>query len=590
MRRVNAVLTLGIAGLANVSRFLEQHFPEQMAQESRIVQGMDAAAALLQDGEVVAAASQERFDRVKKSGAFPFQAVAYCLEAAGATLDDVEHVCGNFDFGRYRPVYSAEELARKYWSECLSPDAIFGLLRTRFRCCSHTTHFHPIDHHDAHLHTALASSGFDHCLAIVMDAAGELGATSVYLCDGPKITRLARHPIAQSLGMFYSLITQFLGYAFNEDEYKVMGLASFGDPLRYASFFDNAIQLGPNGSIAIPSLTLNRGFAESLFFTRSAEAIAAGLGIDGKNCAHQERADISAGLQRRFTQALFHISDHWQKATQATNLLLSGGCAENCAAIGELRSSGRFERIHVAFASGDEGTAFGAAAAHVFAQGQPLKIPGMLPFFGPAPDPSNLRAVLAGKPGLALREFLSETEMLDAAAQDIAADRIVALCNGRMEFGARALGNRSLLALPSNPANKDRINLAIKKRQNYRPFAPAVIAEDAHRYFVLNAGEQYPYMTMLTHVRDAAKSVLPAVTHVDGTARVQTATPQDNPAFYHLLDQLKALTGIPVVLNTSYNVNHQPIVCTEAEAVDTFVEMGIDALYIANARVTRAIT
>ena len=584
------MLTLGIAGLANVSRFLEQHFPEQMAQESRIVQGMDAAAALLQDGKVVAAASQERFDRIKKSGAFPFQAVQYCLDAAGATLDDVEHVCGNFDFGRYRPVYAAEELARRYWSECLAPDAVFDLLRTRFRCCGHTTHFHPIDHHDAHLHAALASSGFDHCLAIVMDAAGELGATSVYRCEGTKITRLARHPIAQSLGMFYSLITQFLGYAFNEDEYKVMGLASFGDPQRHAGFFQNAIQLGPNGSVAIPCLTLNRGFAESLFFTRSAEAIATGLGIDGRTCAHQERADISAGLQHRFTEALFHICDHWQKATQTTNLLLSGGCAENCAAIGELRSSGRFERIHIAFASGDEGTALGAAAAHAFAQGRKLRIPGEMPFLRSGTRSGRTaRASSPPMPALALHEFADEAQMLDAAADDIADDRIVALCNGRMEFGARALGNRSLLALPSNPDNKDRINLAIKKRQNYRPFAPAVTAEDAHRYFVLNAGEAYPYMTMLTHVRE--------IGHADpargDTYRRNRAGADGDPAGQSRLlpcagSAAGRCTGVPVVLNTSYNVNHQPIVCTETEAVDTFVEMGIDALYIANARITRA--
>ncbi len=583
------MLTLGIAGLANVAQFLERHFPAQMAQESRIVQGMDAAAALLLDGQVVAAASQERFDRVKKSAAFPFEAIHYCLDTAGATLDDITDICGNFDFGRYRPVYATDDHARAYWRDCLAPDAITGLLKTRFRCCSSTTRYRPVDHHDAHLHAALASSGFERCLAIVMDAAGEIGATSVYLCEGPAITRLARHPIAQSLGMFYSLITQFLGYAFNEDEYKVMGLASFGDPRRYAGYFEDAVRLGAEGSVAIPCLALNRGFAESLFFTRSTEAIAAGLGLDGRTCAHQDRADISAALQQRFTQALFHICDHFQRKTQTTNLLLSGGCAENCAAIGELRASGRFERIHVAFASGDEGTALGAAAAHDFAQGRPLQCPGVMPFFGPAPDPARVRAVVAERPGLAQQEFADEGQMLDAAADDIAADRIVALCNGRMEFGARALGNRSLLALPSNPANKDRINLAIKKRQNYRPFAPAVTAEDAHRYFVLNAGEEYPYMTMLTRVRETAKPVLPAVTHVDGTARVQTVNRLHNPAFHRLLARLKELTGVPVVLNTSYNVNHQPIVCTETEAVDTFEDMGIDALYVANARVTRTV-
>jgi carbamoyltransferase len=580
------MLTLGIAGLANVSEFLVQHFPDQMAQESRVMQGMDAAAALLADGKVIAAASQERFDRIKKSGAFPFQAIEYCLDAAGATLDDVHDVCCNFNFGRYRPIYAPDALARSYWQECLSPDAVFSVLKSRFRT-GEATRFHPTDHHDSHLHAALASSDFDRCLAVVMDAAGEIAATSVYLCDSGTIARLARYPITQSLGMFYSLVTQFLGYAFNEDEYKVMGLASFGDPQHYREFFCSAIRLGPNGTVEIPCLTLNSGFAEGLFFSSSAAALERGIGIDGRTCAHQERADISAALQQRFTQALFHICGHYQQQTKATNLLLSGGCAENCAAIGELRSSGMFEKIHVAYASGDEGTALGAAAARVFAAGAPLCLPGVMPFFGPAPGLAGVRTALAQHPDLALQEYADEQEMLDAAACDIAADRIVALCQGRMEFGARALGNRSLLALPSKAANKDRINLAIKKRQNYRPFAPAVTAEDAHRYFVLNVGEEYPYMTMLTRVRESAKPLLPAVTHVDGTARVQTVNRQHNEAFHYLLSRLKTLTGVPVVLNTSYNVNHQPIVCTEAEAVDTFVEMGIDALYIANAKITR---
>jgi carbamoyltransferase len=580
------MLTLGIAGLANVTGFLERHFPDQMARESRVVQGMDAAAALLLDGDVLAAASEERFDRIKKSGTFPFQAVRYCLDAVGATLDEVQDVCCNFNFGRYQPIYASDKLARAYWQECLSPDSVFGMLRSRFRA-GNATQFHPTDHHDAHLHAALASSDFGRCLAVVMDAAGEIAATSVYLCEGPTIARLARYPVTQSLGMFYSLVTQFLGYAFNEDEYKVMGLASFGDPGRYREFFRSAIRLGPDGSVEIPCLGLNRGFAEGLFFSASATALEHGLGIDGRTYAHQERADISAALQQRFTEALFHICGNYQKQTQATNLVLSGGCAENCAAIGELRSSGMFERIHVGYASGDEGTALGAAAACVFARGAPLRMSGFMPFFGPAPHIGQLRTVVAQHPELAAEEFGDERQMLDAAACDIAADKIVALCHGRMEFGARALGNRSLLALPSKAANKDRINLAIKKRQNYRPFAPAVTAEDAHRYFVLNAGEEYPYMTMLTRVRDEAQHLLPAVTHVDGTARVQTVNQRYNAPFHYLLSRLKALTGAPVVLNTSYNVNHQPIVCTEAEAVDTFVEMGIDALYIADTKVTR---
>ena len=580
------MLTLGIAGLANVSDFLERYFPEQMAQESRIVQGMDAAAALVADGTIVAAASEERFDGVKKSGAFPFRAIEYCLETAGIRLAEVDDVCCNFNFRRYQPLFTKEELARQYWQECLSPDAIFALLKTRFPA-GNATRFHPIDHHDAHLHAVLASAPFDACLGIVMDAAGEIGATSIYDCRGATVRRLARHPVTQSLGMFYSLVTQCLGYAFNEDEYKVMGLASFGDPARYRDWFRTAIRLAPNGGVEIPCLALNRSFGEGLFFTASAVELERGLGIDGRTCAHQERADISAALQERFTEALFHICGHYQQQTGARNLVLSGGCAENCAAIGQLRSSGMFDRIHIAYASGDEGTALGAAAAHLFTHGAPLHAPGGMPFFGPAPQPDRVRAAISENPALGLEEFADEAQMLDAAASDIAEDRIVALCNGRMEYGARALGNRSLLALPSSAGNKDRINLAIKKRQNYRPFAPAVTAEEAHRYFVLDECEAYPYMTMLTHVREEARALLPAITHVDGTARVQTVDARHNPAFHHLLTRLKALTGVPVVLNTSYNVNHQPIVCTEREAIDTFLEMGIDALYIANARVVR---
>jgi carbamoyltransferase len=580
------MLTLGIAGLADVAGFLERRYPEQSNGESRIVQGMDAAAVLLSNGKVTAAVSQERFDRIKKSPAFPYDAIRYCLDAAGARLSDVQTVCFNFNFGRYRPIFATSADARQYWEQCLSPDALRTMLRTGFPGSDAVTIRH-MDHHLAHFHAALASSGFDRCLGVVMDAAGEVTSTSVYGYDSGTVSQLARYPVRQSLGIFYSLITRFLGYAFNEDEYKVMGLASFGDPQRYAEFFRSAVLLRPEGQLEIPCLALNRDFADGLFFRKSAEAIVRGLGFDGADCSMEQRADVSAALQQRFTEALFHVCRHFRRQTGMPNLLLSGGCAENCAAIGLLREAGMFDRIHVAYASGDEGTALGTAAAHVFAHGEPLRVLGEMPFFGPAPEAATLLPLIEQFPGLQLHEFSGQWPMLDAAAADIAADRIVALCNGRMEYGARALGNRSLLALPSRAANKERINLAIKKRQNYRPFAPAVTAESAHRYFALNAGEEYPYMTMLTRVREEAIPRLPAITHVDGTARVQTVNRQHNPTFHYLLKRLELLTGVPVVLNTSYNVNHQPIVCSELEAVRTFVDMGIDALYIANAKVTR---
>ena len=219
-----------------------------------------------------------------------------------------------------------------------------------------------------------------------MDAAGEVTATTVLAYDGGSVTRLARYPIAQSLGIFYSLITQFLGYAFNEDEYKVMGLASFGDPQRYADFFRSAILLQPDGSVEIPCLDAERGFADGLFFTpKRRRRSNAGSGSMAQ-IARWSRTPMSAPRCSGASPRHCSISAAISEQTGLRDLLLSGGCAENCSAIGELRSSGMFDRIHVAYASGDEGTALGAAAAHVFAQGTPLRIPGEMPFFGPAPQ------------------------------------------------------------------------------------------------------------------------------------------------------------------------------------------------------------
>lgn len=574
---------LGLAGLADVEGFLAQHFPDQMAATSRIVQGMDAAAVLVRDGKVIAGASQERFDRKKKSGDFPFQAIDYCLRAGDIAIDRIDQVCGNFDFGRYGSLFALDPTARLYWQQCLAPAAIQAKLEQHY---GRSIPFQAIDHHEAHLHSALVSAPFDRSLVIVMDAAGEIGATSVYRVERNIVERLRRYQINASLGLLYSLVTQFLGFAFNEDEYKVMGLAALGNPARYAKFFETAIVLGDDGDVRVPPLTLNKGFAENLFFTATSSAICDGLGFDGLNTSLSQKADVSAALQQRFTEALFHIAEYFRKQTGLTNLIMSGGCAENCAAIGELRKSGMFDRIHVSYASGDEGTALGAASAFSHVQGTPVHLPRQMPFFGPEPQIRTVRS-LVREHCLAMDEYTSEAAMLAAAADDIAADRIIALCHGRMEFGARALGNRSLLALPSKMENKERINLAIKKRQNYRPFAPAVTIEDAHRYFDLRPGEDYPYMTMLTRVRDEYQDLLPAITHFDGTARVQTVDRTHNPAFYQFLSFLRERTGMPVVLNTSYNVNHQPIVCTEQEAIETFLEMDVDALYIAQARISK---
>ncbi len=424
------------------------------------MRGMDGAAALLLDGQVIAAASQERFDRVKKSLAFPFEAIQYCINTVGASLEDVQDIGCEIHLW----LIQNDLCIRRARALLLAGLPVDRGDRPHPRNTFRWRGGLP-SAPDRPSRCACALRAGQRRLRALSGRRdgrmGEISSTSVYLCEGTRIRRLARYPISQSLGMFYSLITEFLGYAFNEDEYKVMGLASFGDPRRYADFFNTAIRLTPNGGAQIPVLTLNHNFADGLFFTNSAAAIQQDLAIDGRNCAEQDRADLSAALQYRFTEALFHICRYFQGRTQATNFVLSGGCAENRAAIGELRTAGIFERIHVAYASGDEGSALGAAAC-AFARGTPLRIPNLMPFSGPAPQRERVKHLVAQNSALTLEEFSNENAMLDSAADDIADDLIVALCNGRMEYGARALGNRSLLALPGNATKKDRINLAIK--------------------------------------------------------------------------------------------------------------------------------
>ncbi|WP_431266735.1 carbamoyltransferase C-terminal domain-containing protein [Dankookia sp. P2] len=512
----------------------------------------------------------------------PFAAIDYCLDAAGTSFRNLDAVCANFDYGRYEIAFQ-EPVAKAYYQTCLAPRAMQAMLVERYGMCPP---FVPVDHHLAHLHSALISAPFEECLGVVMDAAGEIGSTSVYHVAKGQVRRLARYPLQRSLGAFYSLVTRFLGYAFNEDEYKVMGLASLGNADRYTDFFASAILLRDGGQIEIPSLEENRSFVDRLFYAGTMQVLENGLGFAGADAPIGQKADVSAALQRRFTEAVFHICAHFAREAGTANLLLSGGCAENCMTAGALRDDGRFEQVYVGYASGDDGTALGAAAAHSAALGMPVRALNRMPFFGPKPQAAEVLAHAAAR-GLNVTSFSSTDAMLQAAAKDVAEDKIIALCNGRMEYGARALGNRSLLALPSNAANKDRINLAIKKRQSYRPFAPAVIAEASHVYFDLKPGEAYPYMTMLTRVRPDWVEPLAAIVHVDGTARVQTVDAEHNPAFHRFLTLLGQMSGTPVVLNTSYNVNHQPIVCNAEEAIDTFVEMGIDALYIADTCVTR---
>jgi carbamoyltransferase len=388
----------------------------------------------------------------------------------------------------------------------------------------------------------------------------------------------------------YSLITMHLGFDFNGDEYKIMGLAPYGSPERFRAFFERAVEFLPNGAIRIPILSLNRPGEERENYRESRRRLEAELGPRRKNDERitDHHRDIAAALQECLEKTMHHICGYFQKQTSLRRLALAGGVALNCTSNGSLVRSGLFDEVYVQPAAGDDGAALGAALLRAALNREALNSRLPVPFFGPA----SSRAEIAN----ALREYAGQIDVAPfsdlaavsaEAAQWIARGQVIAWHRGRMEFGPRALGNRSILADPSHPEMRDRINAMVKKREAFRPFAPAVSFEQAHIWFEMNPGTHLPYMITTVNVRDAHRRTLPAITHVNGSARVQTVSAKDNPDFHVLLKEVGKITGREMLLNTSFNVKGQPIVNTAQEAIATFLGTGIQALFLENHLVTR---
>ncbi|HEV3272929.1 MAG TPA: carbamoyltransferase C-terminal domain-containing protein [Candidatus Methylacidiphilales bacterium] len=580
---------LGISGLELAMPFKRRHWPRLDERDYRISQGHDAAAALVCNGEIVAAAAQERFDRIKQSPCFPLQAISWCLEHAGLRLADVDAIVHGFDYEPYREIYSLDPVTREFYDTVLSPESLARLVERDLKDFPLDRLLH-VPHHQAHAASALYTSGWDECLVVVVDAMGEAHGTSVFEARDGQLHRLAAFSAQDSIGIFYSLVTLHLGFDFNSDEYKIMGLAPYGDPSRFRDFFAKEILLRDDGSIRIPSLRLNKSRDERENYLATRDYLDKNLLPTRPPAAEitAEHRDLAAALQEALNNVLLHICGAFRRSTGHTRLAMAGGVALNCTANGHLLRSGLFDDLYVQPAAGDDGTALGAAL-YLAAENEPVPNRRMpVPLLGPAYDDNAVRAALDSFSGkIKVRPFASLDETAAAAAELIAAGSVLAWYRGRMEFGPRALGNRSILADPGHPEMRDRINAMVKKREAFRPFAPAVSLEEVDRWFDVAAGTELPYMITIVDVREQWRAALPAITHVNGSARVQTVSAQDNPAFHTLLQAVGKKTGRQMVLNTSFNVKGQPIVNTPAEAVETFLGTGIDRLFLENYLVTR---
>jgi carbamoyltransferase len=580
---------IGISGLENSVPFKQAKWPGLEQREYRIAQGMDAAAALVIDGELVAAAEQERFNGKKATGAFPIDAIRFCLAEAKLTIDDIDEIAHGFDYYPLRNLYT-DEISGELYNTVFSREALLKQVRRDLPGFPEEKIF-AVGHHLAHAASAAYTSGWDECLVVVNDAMGETESLSVYDFHDGELEKLRTVGANDSIGILYSLVTLHLGFDFNSDEYKIMGLAPYGNPDRFRPFFEQVVELRDDGSIRIPILKLNhtREERESYIATRAyldEHLLPRRAPSEPVTAIHE---DAAAALQECLERVVMHVCEYFGRETGLRNLALAGGVALNCTANGKLVRSGLFDEVYVQPVAGDDGVALGAALYRTSLAGEVSNHRMAAPLFGPSYNISAIEAALARfDEKIQWKRFNSLDETCGSAADLIAEGRVIAWSRGRMEYGPRALGNRSILADPGHPEMRDRINAMVKKREAFRPFAPACSVEEATRWFDVPDGSEFPYMISVVNVRPDARAQLPAITHVNGSARLQTVSVKDNPDFHALLVAVGKTTGRQMVLNTSFNVKGQPIVNTPEEAIETFLGTGIEHLFLENFHVTRS--
>ncbi len=552
----------------------------------------DSGVALVRDGELVAAAEEERFNRKKHDNGFPSLAVDYCLKTAGITIDQVDHI-GFYEkpFVKFNRILETI-LAR--WPLTLRPwlKALPLWMTQRLRIGSDIQNKLGTDkdilycsHHLSHAASAFLVSPFEEAAIITADGVGEWTTTSWGVGRGTEIDMKKELRFPHSVGLLFSAITAYLGFRINDAEWKVMGLAPYGKPT-YVDKFRDIVDIKADGSIR---LNLDY-FVHTHSTTRTISDKWAELFGQPVRDTESEltdfHRDIAHSGQKIVEEIMVKMGAHVHRETGMDALCIAGGVGLNCVANWRIFQESGFKKIFIQPAAGDSGGALGTA---FYIYNTVLNKPRVFcmdhALFGPSFTDEEVRPVLDDL-GAAYEHIESEKELLDRTAGMIADGKVVAWFEGRLEFGPRALGSRSLLADPRSLEMKETINAKVKFRESFRPFAPAILREHAHEYFELPEGMDAPFMLLVPKVREDKHKVIPAVTHEDGTGRVQTVTEEHNGRYYRLIKAFGELTGVPVVINTSFNVRGEPIVCTPRDAYHTFVNTGIDALVIGNFVVT----
>jgi carbamoyltransferase len=556
------MLCLGLSGGLNLIHENPYEIPRVFTH--------DGAAAIVEDGKVIAAIEEERLNRIKHSNKFPLGALRFCLDRAGASIKDVDR----FAF------YATEDycntlLARLYLTRPEmkvlrdTKTLVQELLQREFKCDIDPDRIIFSRHHMAHAISAYALSGFDKSLVLAVDGYGDFLSGLVALGEGSSLTQIETFPQSKSLGVFYLEVIQFIGYS-SFDEYKVMGLAPYGDPATYRDVVRGLYELLPDGGY-------------ELYLDRIVPSLLGRIEIRKKGQPFtQQHKDLAAALQQALEAIVLHVLRHYRQATDQRNLCMAGGVAHNCTMNGKILYSGMFDNVFVQPAAHDAGCALGAALLASYEARPPASASPQLQHVFWGTDIGHDSAITRQLHSWhAFLTFERSPDIARHTAQLIAQGAVVAWMQGRSEFGPRALGNRSILADPRPADNKDRINLMVKKREGYRPFAPSVLEEDVRLYFDLPEGaDKFPFMIFVVQVRPEMRPRLGAITHIDGTARVHTVSRQTNPRYWGLIDAFKQLTGVGVLLNTSFNNNVEPIVDSVEDGIVSFLTTGLDYLVV----------
>jgi carbamoyltransferase len=578
----------------------------------------DSAAALLADGELVAAAQEERFTRKKHDSAFPQNAVQYCLDHVGIKLADVDYVAFYdkpfLKFERLLETYLAFaprgfnsfRMAMPLWLK----EKLFQktLLRDEMQRWEPDFDWHKRllfgEHHQSHAASAFFPSPYEEAAVLCMDGVGEWATTSLAFGKGNKLEMLKEIHFPHSLGLLYSAFTYYTGFKVNSGEYKVMGLAPYGEPRYKDLILDKIVDLKEDGTFRLDQQYFDYCTGLRMTNDRFADLFGGPARKPDKELLSQKHMDLAASVQAVTEEIVLRLGKSVKKETGAKNICLAGGVALNCVANGKLLRENVFDGIWVQPAAGDAGGAVGAAfAAYHGFLGQERKLNGHLDgmagsYLGPSYDEKEIEERLT-KAG-ARFTVLDHTRMIEETAQALADSKAVGWMQGRMEFGPRSLGARSILGDARSPSMQKTLNLKVKYRESFRPFAPAVLREDLGKYFDIKADS--PYMLMVAPVNEdrrramteaeqalfgidklnVPRSDIPAVTHVDYSARIQTVHKETNPDFHALIEAFRAKTGCSVLVNTSFNVRGEPIVCTPEDAFRCFMGSEIEVLVIGN--------